>query len=1149
MTAVGDAAGVRDSITSEGNRTVLLTLGVLAFLLVGELAAAVYLNRRFLLGPIDRLVAGTRAIAAGNLDTEIPVRSKDELGVLAGSFNDMTTMLRRRDFALQSEIVEKERAQTELNALFAAMTDRVFVIDRAGRYERVGPTSSQSFQDPVRIVGRTLWDFFAKEEADRLHERIVRALDTGTTQSVEYQTRPPEGEERGWWLSGSVSPLTDDSVVVVVRDITEMVEGRRLLEHRVAEQTRQLATFVEMSQTVSSSMKLQPLVDLMLDQLQEALPCRAVSLLVLRGGELELMQRWEGRPSAPGSLRYPVESEMFQIIQGGNPIIIKDGWDPDDPWAEAFRRAQGENLHLLSRSVHSFLGVPLALGDRVFGAIMLSREAIDAFDERDAEIATAFARQAAVAFQNAELLAQSERRAREQMALSRISAALTFDRTAQSAMEEITDAVVSATTGSAAAVIVIDRASGRLRMAAGRGLADGYIDAVEASWAAGAQTTSLEVAQSGEANLIHGARQQMLDDPLYAPLHPFLQEVDWDTVAVLPLHYHGRAIGALNVCYPADADPSPEEQSFLNVIAGRPPRRWRTCSSTKKPSSARRQNEALSRVASALTFDQPAEMTFASLAQRVVEGSDAIACAVVLRGEDSDIPRVVGTYGLPPTYGAEIGEAWAAGADGATQTVLRSGKPLMLRGGRERILGEAKYAPIHRHWQDAPWDLAAIMPLAYRGRTVGVLSCYYAKGAEPGADEVALLSAVADQAASAVENARLFAHSESRVRELEAVAQIASNFTFQQSLDAMMSEVAAQIVQASRSAMCCTITLADPDTFRSVRVLAAYGMPEGFGPAIESAWRAGAPSASGGALRQRSMQLMHDAKRRTLGQPGYEVPYDLIRNEPWDTLAMFPMIYQDHAVGLIIVGYAADDEPSREETAFLEGVADQAAVAVENARLFSQAQSLAVVEERQRLSRELHDSVSQALYGISLGAQTARELFDSDPQKAVEPMDYVLSLAEAGIAEMRALIFELRPEALAAEGLLGALRKQAASMRARHGLAVETRFGDEPDLPLAGKEVLYRIAQESLHNIVKHANATSVELEVFEDAGEVVLVVADNGKGFEVKDDYPGHLGLRSMRERTVHIGGRVDIESAPGAGTRIRASLPLVRSGVTGAN
>ena len=210
-------------------------------------------------------------------------------------------------------------------------------------------------------------------------------------------------------------------------------------------------------------------------------------------------------------------------------------------------------------------------------------------------------------------------------------------------------------------------------------------------------------------------------------------------------------------------------------------------------------------------------------------------------------------------------------------------------------------------------------------------------------------------------------------------------------------------------------------------------------------------------------------------------------------------------------------------------------------RLYKQAQELAALQERQRLARELHDSVSQALYSISLGAYTAREALESsDPEEAKASIEYVLDLAEAGLAEMRALIFELRPESMETEGLVTALTRQVAVLRTHYKLAVEVNLADEPELSLERKEALYRIAQEALHNIVKHAHASTVVLRLTRQEREVLLEVRDNGGGFDPIGPFPGHLGLHSMQERATKMGGTLTIESAPGRGTYLRVRVPL---------
>ena len=221
--------------------------------------------------------------------------------------------------------------------------------------------------------------------------------------------------------------------------------------------------------------------------------------------------------------------------------------------------------------------------------------------------------------------------------------------------------------------------------------------------------------------------------------------------------------------------------------------------------------------------------------------------------------------------------------------------------------------------------------------------------------------------------------------------------------------------------------------------------------------------------------------------------------------------------------------------------AQQVGSALENARLYEQAQGTAVLEERQRLARELHDSVSQVLYSIALNAASAAALGASDPERAAALQHDVHELAGVGLAEMRALIFELRPESLEREGLVPALHKQADAVTARHAIAVHLSVVAEPEMSLAAKEALYRIAQEALQNVAKHARAQSVELTLEQIGSEVILRIKDDGRGFDAHRSFPGHLGLHSMRERMAGLGGTLHIQSSPGKGTCIEARLPIV--------
>jgi signal transduction histidine kinase len=208
-----------------------------------------------------------------------------------------------------------------------------------------------------------------------------------------------------------------------------------------------------------------------------------------------------------------------------------------------------------------------------------------------------------------------------------------------------------------------------------------------------------------------------------------------------------------------------------------------------------------------------------------------------------------------------------------------------------------------------------------------------------------------------------------------------------------------------------------------------------------------------------------------------------------------------------------------------------------------QVQELAAAAERNRLARELHDSVTQIIFGLTLSAQAARILIDRNPAKAAAELDHLQVLAQNALAEMRALIQELRPASATAGGLAPALRRLAAERLSADGLAVDLRLQAERRLPEPVEAELYRIAQEALHNVVKHARTDTATLTLdLADPRKACLCIEDRGAGFDpaLVANRPGHLGLTSMSERVQALGGRLAIHSQPGQGTQIQVEIDL---------
>ena len=237
---------------------------------------------------------------------------------------------------------------------------------------------------------------------------------------------------------------------------------------------------------------------------------------------------------------------------------------------------------------------------------------------------------------------------------------------------------------------------------------------------------------------------------------------------------------------------------------------------------------------------------------------------------------------------------------------------------------------------------------------------------------------------------------------------------------------------------------------------------------------------------------------------------------------------------------AGEFSPADQEAIVL--LAAHAAVAIENARLYERSRELSVVEERNRLARDLHDSVSQTLFSMTLTAEAALAAIGKDPQAAAEEVANIRDLSQAALQEMRSLIFELRPADLESDGLIATLEKHVDVMRRTGRGDVHIEAGGYVPQPIAVEQVLFRIVQESLNNASKHAGASRIDVELKIEDGNVRLTVMDDGDGFDVSDPQirAHRLGITSMEERADELGGRLRIESTKGKGTRVVLEVPI---------
>ncbi|HMD93333.1 MAG TPA: GAF domain-containing sensor histidine kinase [Trebonia sp.] len=249
-----------------------------------------------------------------------------------------------------------------------------------------------------------------------------------------------------------------------------------------------------------------------------------------------------------------------------------------------------------------------------------------------------------------------------------------------------------------------------------------------------------------------------------------------------------------------------------------------------------------------------------------------------------------------------------------------------------------------------------------------------------------------------------------------------------------------------------------------------------------------------------------------------------------------PVKNGEDVLGIIFVANKRAGSFTARDEELLTLFAAHAAIALTNARLYERSREVSVLEERARLARELHDAVSQRMFSIRAHARAAEVLLAKDPARAAGELAAIAELGAQAHAELRAVIDGLAPPEL--DGLAESLRRYALLAERAHGIAVRVTAADVPELDARTQAAAFRVAQEALHNALRHSGASEISVTLSRTRSRVILEVADDGTGFD-PGLASGGLGLASMRDRAAAVGGTLRVTSAPGAGTRVRLAVP----------
>lgn len=258
---------------------------------------------------------------------------------------------------------------------------------------------------------------------------------------------------------------------------------------------------------------------------------------------------------------------------------------------------------------------------------------------------------------------------------------------------------------------------------------------------------------------------------------------------------------------------------------------------------------------------------------------------------------------------------------------------------------------------------------------------------------------------------------------------------------------------------------------------------------------------------------------------------------------VLPITVKGKTIGVLDVQSEQLSGFDQTDVEMLQALANQAGVAIENVRLHEKAKQVAILEERQRLARDLHDSVTQSLYGLNLYAEAAAgHLALGQLNQVKQHLDDIQKTAQESLTEIRLLIYELRPPILEQEGLVAALQNRLYSVESRAELKTSLKSDLlTARLPLSVEEGLFRIAQEALNNAIKHAQANCVEISIVQDKESITMEIYDDGKGFDPTTPcQDGCLGILSMQERASVQNWAFSLDSSPGSGTRVRVEAKL---------
>jgi GAF domain-containing protein/HAMP domain-containing protein len=892
------------------------------------------------------------------------------------------------------------------------------------------------------------------------------------------------------------------------------IENARFFE---AEQRRaeQFQVISEVGHRITSILAVDEVLEQIVRLVQESLGYYQAAIGLIEGDELVFRSAigfsWDELEFKPLHLKVGQEGITGVVAQSGEPLVV-----PNVSREPRYYRMPGDT------KTQSELAVPLKTKEAVIGVLAVSSDRVDAFDESDLVVLQSLANQAAIAIENARLFDAEQRRAEQFWVISAVGRHITSLLDIDEVLIQVVRLIQKAFDYDHVGIALIEGDRAVYKVGAGAMWDDPQFRFRPAQLKVGQEGITGWVAAMGESLLVRDVSQ----DPRYV----WMRDSKTRSELAVPIKAKGEVIGVLDAQSERVNGFDDSDMVVLQSLANQAGIAIENARLLEAERQRRQEATLLAEMAKLISGTLDLDKVLSLTVKYAVDVFAVQCCCILLYNEDKGTLRLATQIGFDDPAAVTTTGAEFTPSETLRHTVFERLQPLIVED-----------VPSHPHLSSQDHlnlQSALVVPIEVRGRTLGAiqLGTRSPQRRRFTTEEGELALAMANQAALAIENARLFHAEARRAEQFRVISEVGRRITSILAVDELLDQMANLIQEA----------------FNYYHV--GFGLIEG--DEVVSKAEIGATA---GAYESLRLQVGQEGVWGWVAQSGEPLLVPDVRQDPRflhvpgsveiRSQLCVPLKTKEGVIGVLSVESDQLNAFDESDLAVLQSLADQAAVAVENARHHEQAQQVAALEERNRLARDLHDAVTQTLFSASLIAQALPAVWRSDPEEGQHLLKELQQLNRGALAEMRTLLLELRPAALAEARLGDLLRQLSEAVTGRTGLLVTVTVEGQCTPPSNVHVTLYRIAQEALNNVVKHAHASQVTISLNctsfppqafppqtreNGAGRVELCVSDDGRGFDPNSIPPDRLGLSIIRERAEAVGAYLEIESNPGQGTQV---------------